>query len=274
MKIGYVCTNFNNSSFTVKAVATLRANAGHEIAIVIVDNGSDQNNQMILRALAASEPAIHVMFGQENVGYFRGLNLGIKHLRVLAPEITWIVIGNNDLEFPPDFCDRVASNTGRWQDHAVISPDIVTLDGDHQNPHVISNISMLRELMYDVYFSNYYIGLLTQKLAMTFRRLSDRSDEKQWQIAQPIYQGHGSCYLLSPAFFKHFDELWAPTFLMSEEYFLAKQLMDVGQQVYYDPAIRVIHHWHGALEQLPSRRRWELSRKAHWEYRKHVKPFG
>jgi len=172
-----------------------------------------------------------------------------------------------------DFCDRVENNASCWRGHAVISPDIVTLDGGHQNPHVISNISMLRELMYDVYFSNYYIGLLTQKLAMQFRRFSDRRDEEHWQIAQPIYQGHGSCYLLSPTFFEHFEELWAPTFLMSEEYFLAKQLMDVGQKVYYDPAIRVIHHWHGALEQLPSRKRWELSRKAHQEYRKHVKPF-
>lgn len=274
MKIGYVCTNFNNSSFTVKAVATLRANAGHEIAIVVVDNGSDQNNQATLRELAASEPSVDVIFSQENVGYFRGLNLGIKHLRASAPEITWMVIGNNDLEFPLDFCDLVGSNAGRWQDRAVISPDIVTLDGDHQNPHVISNISKIRELMYDVYFSNYYIGLVTQKLAMKFRRLSDRRDEEHWQTAQPIYQGHGSCYLLGPTFFEHFGELWAPTFLMSEEYFLSKQLMDVGQRVYYDPAIRVIHHWHGALEKLPSRKRWELSRKAHWEYRKYIKPFG
>lgn len=274
MKLGYVCTNFNNSSFTVAAATTLLANVGHEISIVVVDNGSDEANQTVLRELAAAQPAIHVIFSAENVGYFRGLNLGIRHLRATAPAIAWMVVGNNDLEFPSDFGDRLQGSAARWQGAAVVSPDIVTLDGSHQNPHVISHISKFRELMYDVYFSNYYVGLLTQKLAMSFRRLSDRSDEEQWEVAQPIYQGHGSCYLLGPAFFKHFTELWAPTFLMSEEYFLAKQLMDVGQKVYYDPAVRVIHHWHGSLEKLPSRRRWELSRAAHGEYRKHVKLFG
>jgi GT2 family glycosyltransferase len=273
MKIGYVCTNFNNSSFTIGAATTLLRNAGHQSSIVVVDNCSDDSNKATLRELAAAQPAVKVIFSPENLGYFRGLNLGIRYLRERDASIEWYVIGNNDLEFPQDFGDKLEANVPRWRDHSVVSPDIVTLDGSHQNPHVIAKISKFREFVYDVYFSNYYIGMLAQKLAMQFRRVSDRSDEEQWEIAQPIYQGHGSCYLLGPNFFERFSELWAPTFLMSEEFFLAKQLMDVGQKVYYDPAVRVIHHWHGSLAGLPNRRRWELSRVAHREYRKHVKLF-
>ena len=58
---------------------------------------------------------------------------------------------------------------------------------------------------------------------------------------------------------------------MFEEFFLSKQLSDVGQQVYYDPAIQVIHHWHGSLEKLPGKLRWELARDASREYRKYVR---
>jgi GT2 family glycosyltransferase len=274
MKIGYVCTNFNNSAYTVEAARTLLANDGHQASIVVVDNGSDEKSQALLRELAAAQPAVHVIFSAENVGYFRGLNLGIRFLRDTDPAIEWMVVGNNDIEFHADFGDKLEANAARWRNFPVVSPDIVTLDGSHQNPHVIANISKFREFMYNVYFANYHLGMFVQRLAMTFRGASDRHDEEQWQTAQPIYQGHGSCYLIGPAFFERFEELWAPTFLMSEEFFLAKQLMDVGMRVYYDPAIQIVHHWHGSLEKLPSRRRWEISKAAHIEYRKHVKLIG
>jgi hypothetical protein len=47
----------------------------------------------------------------------------------------------------------------------------------------------------------------------------------------------------------------------------------VGEQVYYEPRIQVTHHWHGSLEKIPSRRRWDMARDAHREYRKYVKVF-
>lgn len=273
MKIGYVCTNYNNSSYTLKAVKTLLGNFRHEHVVVVVDNKSSAENVDQLRELALSESAVRVIFNEENVGYFRGLNIGIKNLRARHPDIEWMVVGNNDLEFPANFSDCLASNAERLLPHAVVSPDVITVDGEHQNPHVISKISTIREIFYDIYYANYYLGLVIQKLAMMLPSLSERSDEEHWRIAQSIYQGHGSCYLLGPRFFEQFDELWAPTFLMSEEYFLSKQLSDVGQKVYYEPAIQVVHHWHASMAGLPSRQRWAFARDAHREYRKFVKVF-
>lgn len=272
MKLGYVCTNFNNSAFTAEAVRTLLANEGHNYRIVVVDNNSNHDNVAQLRELERY-PAVSLILNTENVGYFRGLNLGIRHLREHYPDYEWLVVGNNDLEFPPDFGDHLAANVDRLRDHAVVSPDVITVDGQHQNPHVISRISTLREVFYDLYYSNYYLGLLVYRLAMGFRAISERSDEEHWQTARPIYQGHGSCYILGPRFFEQFEEFWAPTFLMSEEYFLSKQLSDVGQQVYYEPAMQVVHHWHASLTNLPSRQRWKYARDAHREYRKYVKVF-
>ena len=61
--------------------------------------------------------------------------------------------------------------------------------------------------------------------------------------------------------------------MMSEEVFLSLQLKRVGERVFYSPAISVTHHWHGSLQDLPNRRRWNMARDAHREYRKHVKVF-
>lgn len=274
MKLGYVCTNYNNSAFTLAAVDSLMRNAGHEIAVCVIDNASVEAERLELRPLSQRHPQARVVESSENLGYFRGLNLGLKTLREQHPDIEWVVAGNNDLEFGPDFCDLLERHSGDLRQHSVISPDVVTLDGEHQNPHVISSISTVREIFYDLYYANYHLGRLIHKVAKMFPRMSERSDEEQWQVAQPIYQGHGSCYVLGPRFFAQFSEFWAPTFMMSEEFFLSKQLMDVGEQVWYDPRLRVIHHWHGSLEQLPSRKRWEIARDAHREYRKYVKVFG
>jgi GT2 family glycosyltransferase len=274
MKFGYVCTNFNNSEFTVEAVRTLARNQEHEHQVVVVDNCSDPENIQILETLEKESPQVKVIFNRENEGYFRGLNRGIEYLRRHHPDIGWMVVGNNDLEFPKDFADKLDANAERWALHAVVSPDVITVDRVHQNPHVISGISRTREIFYDLYYSNYYVGALLYKVATAFGSHVRRGDEDHWKVARPIYQGHGSCYLLGPRFFEQFSELWAPTFLMSEEYFLSKQLSDVGQQVYYDPSIQVVHHWHASLAKLPSKRRWQYARDAHQEYRKYVKVFG
>lgn len=274
MRIGYVCTNYNNSSYTLEAVTTLKANTAHQYCIVVVDNNSDAENVAQLKDMGAAHPDVHLILSEDNVGYFRGLNLGIRYLRGQHPELQWMVVGNNDLVFPADFGNKLSALAPALQKHAVVSPDIVTVEGAHQNPHVIASISKLREMFYDLYYANYYAGMVIMKLAKMLPSLSERSDEEQWQVARPIYQGHGACYLLGPRFFEQFAELWAPTFMMSEEYFLSKQLSDVGQQVYYEPGIQVVHHWHGSLEKLPSRHRWNLASEAHREYRKYVRIFG
>jgi len=145
VKIAYVCTNFNNTHYSREAARSLLRNAGHSYAIVIVDNASAAASVAQLQALAAEFPDVHLILNQENVGYFRGLNLGIGHIRRSHPDIEWLVVGNNDLEFPADFSDRLESNRERWRNFPVICPDIVTPAGEHQNPHVISGISPLRE---------------------------------------------------------------------------------------------------------------------------------
>lgn len=271
MKIGYVCTNFNNSSFTREAVRTLLMNRGHYFYVVVVDNCSRAAEKQKLDVLKKEYSCVSVIDSSVNVGYFRGLNIGIRFLRNKFNDIEWIVVGNNDLEFPSDFADRLEANADRFCAYAVISPDVITVEGEHQNPHVIRRISFIREVFYDLYYSNYYIGMIIGKVAKLLPAISERSDEQQWQIAQPIYQGHGSCYLLTPKFFEQFDGFWAPTFLMGEEFFLSKQLSDVRQQVFYDPVVKVVHHWHGSLERLPNKMRWEMARDAHREYRKYVK---
>lgn len=271
MKLAYVCTNFNNSAETIIAIESLLANAGHEYRCVVVDNMSRPEEMDLLRSYAAGRPGIDVIFNPQNAGYFAGLNVGLDHLQRTATDFVYAVVGNNDLLFPPDFADTVSRQTVRFESHPVVSPLIVTADGEHQNPHVIEGISPLRERLYDLYHSNYQLALLMKCLGKPLRSVSRRRDEDQHDKGREIVQGHGSCYLFGPRFFAEFGRLWAPTFLFGEEFFLSQQLAEKGCKMYFEPSIAVTHASHATVGQLPSRRHWELTRQAHQVYR-HYKP--
>jgi GT2 family glycosyltransferase len=271
---GFVCVNYNNSAFTRMAVESLSKDCHRPIPIIVVDNHSNDDDISNLRRIASDFRNVTLALCGNNLGYFGGLNLGIQRIRADTPELTHIVVGNNDLLFPPDFDRSLARNRLRIVDHAVVSPDIVTLDGVHQNPHVIEKISTIREFIYDLYYSNYYVARAISRVAKATRAFTDRRDEERWGIGGPIYQGHGACYILGPRFFEHFDELWAPSFLMGEEFFLSWQLKRKGLRVYYEPGIRVVHQCHASVGRLSSKRVWEISRDSHRIYRKYIRYIG
>jgi GT2 family glycosyltransferase len=274
MKLAYVCTNYNNSAFTCEAIKSLDESVNHEFQIVVVDNGSAISSVIELQQFAEERANVALVLNEHNLGYFRGLNAGILQVRTKHPDVAAIVIGNNDLVFPPNFGDLIQKNEDKLRLYSVISPNIITLDGVHQNPHVIHKISAGREVVYDLYYANYYLAVVIRKLAKLTTLFTDRDDESRHEIAQPIYQGHGACYVLTPVFFEHFSELWAPTFLMGEEFFLSKQLDDRGMKVFYEPSIIVKHHCHAAIDKIPSKKLWQISRDAHRVYRNHVRIFG
>jgi GT2 family glycosyltransferase len=274
MKIGFVFTNYNNSSFSREAVRSIVANRGSEnFQLVIVDNASESGEVDDLRRLKEEFPSVHLILNRDNVGYFRGLNVGISFLRERYADIDHLVIGNNDLVFPPTFADALCGARDLFGKYAVICPDLLTLDGVHQNPHVVADIGKMRELIYDLYFSSYALALAIGFVARVTRRVTERKDYGQHQVARTIYQGYGACYILGPLFFEHFKDLWAPTFLMGEEFFLSKQLRDKGQELYYEPTILVRHHDHASIGNVPGKKMWRISRDSHRVYRKYVKVF-
>ena len=165
MIFGYVCTNYKNSAYTQQAVRSLLSNGGDEFRVVVVDNNSDSKNVDVLKTLASEFRHVELILNQENVGYFRGLNMGIRHLRARQPDINIMVVGNNDLEFPPDFGESIRRNMPTLEKYAVVSPDIETLEGVHQNPHVIHKISKYREFIYDLYYANYYLAIAVREVA-------------------------------------------------------------------------------------------------------------
>lgn len=273
MRYAYICTNYNNAHYTHDAVRTINAGSHPPIRIVVVDNKSEPEDVEQLKAIASEYSNVELVLNNENIGYFPGLNVGIARMCSLDSSIDTMVVGNNDLEFPPDFGMRLAQVVADAAQRPVVSPYIETLDGMPQNPHVVAGISRPRELIYDLYYANYHLAKLIRYAARRTAAVTDRHDESGHAQPQYIYQGHGSCFVLTPIFFQEFKKLWAPTFMMGEEFFLSRQIAARGYMTYYDPRVRIRHRCNGAIENVPARRMWKLARDAHRVYRRYVKPW-
>jgi GT2 family glycosyltransferase len=273
MRVGYVCTNFNNSSYTRKAVESLYSGTRpRDAVVVVVDNSSRADDGEVLRAMAKQFPGVHLILSPENVGYFPGLNLGIHHLRTHHPDVAHIVVGNNDLEFPATFVEFLQRDRDIFDTWAVIAPDIIRGDGLHQNPHVLFPISRTRRLFWEIYYRSYRSAYLIKHFARVTSKFTARKEtlvgHQLHHSAGPIALGYGACYILGPKFFDNFDRLYAPTFMMQEEFFLGEQLKVIGQTVFFDPRFVIYHRDHATMDALPSLRHWQISRDAYVVYKR------
>ena len=270
MKVGVVVTNYNNSAFTVKLLASIRAQINRSpFAVVIVDNNSSDEDLDVLEVELSKHNDFVLIKNSHNVGYFAGLNIGVRYLEKASvlDALDVLVVGNNDLEFPDDFYEKILRSACLFEKYEVICPDIITLDGVHQNPHIRHSVSAFRELVWDIYYSNFFLSRVILFFARTFKRIVERNDYKSYRVPGEIFQGYGACYLLSNRFFARGMELWSPTFLMGEEYFLFSEVKIKGGKQFYTPDITVRHVDHATCSNVPSRRMWTYSKTAHFFYR-------
>lgn len=273
MNFAIVVTNYNNVEHSENLVNNLHSLGFPLSQLFIVDNASKFEDIDRLRLLSTKYPEINMIFNSENIGYFPGLNIGIRAARA-SNNFSEILIGNNDILFEELFFSSFDRARLTWSDKFVISPDIITLDGVHQNPHVIDSISPIREIIWDLYYSNFLFSRLIGFFARLTRRYTSRYDHLEHRIPRYIYQGYGACYILTSKFFESFDELDAPVFLMGEELFLAQQLEGVESSIYYDPSIQINHVDHSSTGKLPTREFWEISKRSHRVYRSRVSVFS
>ena len=273
MRVGFVCTNYNNASYTRAFVDSLapagQAGTAH---VVLVDNGSRPDDLAAVQQVAEGLDWVEVVPSPENLGYFPGLNVGLCRIRREHPDILHVVVGNNDLVFPAKFLEQVRCCGDVFDRWAVVAPDLVTPEGVHQNPHVAHPIGRLRRAIWDLHYTWYGAAVCIGTAARLTRRFTSRRenlpDHELHEQPGPIEQGYGACYLLGPRFFERFQRLYAPTFLMQEEYFLTEQLRSVDQLTYYEPRIVVQHVGHATMGRVPNRPRWALAREAHRVYKR------
>jgi len=269
-KLCFIVVNYENCNNTVELLHSLinqsNLDCEYSIELLVVDNSvSDKEKRMVNSAMAAYK-IVGVLRPNNNIGYFGGINYGLE--RIDCSKYDYVIIGNNDLTFSSDFSVELIKKRYE-EDILVVAPNIITKDGRHQNPHVISRVSTIRKLVYDIYFYNYYFSRILLG-ASTFMKWIVGERKKPADHSQYIHMGIGACYILTPSFFKHFKKLDDALFLYGEEAVLAGQVMSVSCKTYYDSSLVVTHAESATLSKFPSRFTYSHMKKSYPIYRKYL----
>ncbi|SNA70475.1 glycosyltransferase family 2 protein [Flavobacterium psychrophilum] len=272
MKIAFVCVNYNNSKITQEYILNVLAlKQHHDLKIIVVDNASESNDVKQLSAYVdqINKDQVVLIKSDSNLGYFKGLNLGIKWALEKGYN-EYQVVGNNDLVFSPDFLE-VLKLKDLNTEVFVIAPNIIRLDGVHQNPHIVAKFTSLQKMYRKLYFTHYYIGIFVQFVYNMIRSKLVKEDRINNDVEQQILMGYGACYILTKSFFNVFNELDAPVFLMGEEGILANQVLSRNGVTLYCPDLIVNHHDHSSIGKVPSKKLYKFSQDSYKYYLKHLR---
>lgn len=265
-KLTFVAVVYNNYPDTADFINSISTQIEPEkhVSCFIVDNSDSSEVRDNLDRIPLAHPFVTILRPPCNVGYFGAFNYYLDHNPVGRSEI--VVLCNNDLVFSENFVETIGSRHYA-DDVFVVCPDVVTLDGAHQNPHVLKPRTRLQRLKLDLYFSNYYVACGLRVLQRIFKPFLKSKRRKEPSQPGYLHMGIGACYVLLPSFFSKFRRLDFPHFLYGEEAYLTKQVHSAGGRLYYDPELKVQHKESATLSKLPKRTTYEFGRDGYWSYR-------
>ena len=265
-RVHFVVVNYNNSQFSIDFLKSLRSvlvTETFEIGIaVVIDNNSCSLEREVLNSFiegCCEEGAVNLIQSDENIGYFPAINVGIEFLEERKNPSDIIAVGNNDLLVDKEFLISLESVRDKVRDLPVIVPNLIDLNNNKQNPHLVKPIGKFRSLIHELYYTNYFFARVITTLVRLLKKQRKILDYDEGFIEE----GYGAFYILTPLFFKYFPKLFAPTFLMYEESALTYQLKSIGFRVYYIPSIRVIHLEHSSFSLYPSKFAWNCGSASH-----------
>lgn len=277
MNFVFIAVNYNGAAHTENYLQSLQEMTlpnGDKLEAIIVDNKSADEDLEKVQTSVVRRPFARLIAQDHNPGYFRGLNAGIESCP--KNDDTLFIVGNNDLKFATDFLVNL-KEIPYEKDVLVIAPNITTLSGRRQNPHVVKKVPTSELVKARIYFSNYYIGqtarLINQALASLIHKLHPTWNHQK-HAPDPgrmkIKRGIGACYVLTPHFFYHYQRLDDRVFLWGEEALLSHQVESAGGCTLYDPSIRILHHESASVKSIESRKKYEIVKRSYKIYRDYL----
>lgn len=133
LDLGIVIVNWNTCDYLERCLETVYASEGNfTYAVVVVDNNSDDNSVAMVKE---KFPQADLIASDENVGYPRGNNIGLRHLGyqdtagVSSDAPRYALLLNPDTELPPTALFEMTQFMDSHPDIGIAGPKLVLLDG-------------------------------------------------------------------------------------------------------------------------------------------------
>lgn len=255
-KICFVILNYKTYKEAIAcAMSVLTTQKYSDINIIIVDNGSPNDSAEQLENYFKHEQRVHVIVSDENLGFAKGNNRGIKYAREHF-EPDFIVVANSDIIFEQsDYCEKVVEIYER-KPYAILGGDIIDAKRvQHFNPVARNRIYTIPYMRKQAFVSEIkawmyrIIKLLHMKKAVEDKEtLATREEKGKSVVASKRVETelenvllHGCCMVFSKDFFQKLDGFWPETFLYAEEEIIYYLAMKKNLKIVYSPEIVCMH---------------------------------
>ena len=252
-KIVIVILHYMQEEYTKKCVKSIFDTIGYEnFHIVIVDNNSSNQSGISLEQYYREEKKVKVLLIKENLGFAKGNNKGYKYAKDVF-DADFIYVINNDTYIEQKFWGKMVLDEFEKEKFHVLGPDIITIDGVHQNPlrkEIFSEKELVRTLLKWNLMLFYYkikekspLFSHIQILENYQKKKKDKQVEiRRCQEKQNAVVLHGAALMFSPLYIEKFQDAFNPiTFMYMEEHFLALRCRKNDMKMCYFPDLKIIH---------------------------------
>jgi GT2 family glycosyltransferase len=273
MKFIFIAVNFNGYIHTknyLDSIRALKRQSDDVVKTIIVDNNSLPQDVCAVRDYLSESLNEQMIELTSNIGYFKGLNAGISVCD--KRDETFLIVGNNDIVIDETFIQNLKL-VDLDPDVQLIAPNVITLDGRQQNPHVITGVSRLEKIKATIYFSNYHVAQVLRLINFALKRVVSKGKKgpsREAYSQMKIKRGIGACYVLPPAFFKMHEKLDDRVFLWGEEALLSHQIESAGGTTLYAPSLKITHCESASVRFIETRKRYDIVKKSYKIYKKYL----
>lgn len=254
MDIVFVILNYNTYQETLDCISSIERKIDTDrYKIVIVDNKSKDDSAYRLDKFAAECKNICLIKNEENLGYAKGNNVGIRFAyKEYNPR--YLAVINSDTELIQENLIECLDKEYKVSKFALLGPLILTADGRCDNsPHYPPTIKHIRNelalfkreeklILWGLYLPycriRFFLNLIKEKV-LNINRPLHRNMEFHQRQTQVVLQG--SFIVFSNIALHHVDGFDERTFLYYEEPILYLNLMKAGLTTVYDPEIVIYH---------------------------------
>ncbi len=262
----FVILHYMVSDETIECVNSILDNIDADnniINIVVVDNGSTNDSFSSLKDKLIDERVV-LLRSQENLGFARGNNIGFKYAKEVLKSDFITLINNDTVILQSDWTSKAIELYKKY-DYAVLGPDIVTLDNEHQNPFFPTKWD-LKSLRRARMKQRVKLLLTIVGLDKVFFKQKG-GEQKNIYIGHDIIDAdlHGACLIFSKNYIDIFEGLCEDTFLYMEEEILKLYVDMYGLHTLYSPKLIIYHKEDASTNAISkSSRKKKIMKYRHW----------
>jgi GT2 family glycosyltransferase len=208
--VSAIVVTFKEVELTLAAVASLKASEYPVHEIIVVDNDPAHS---VKEPMQATHPEVRLL-NADNVGYAPACNLGAE-----IATGDWLFFLNPDAEAAPDCLTKLLDVAAEHPEAGIITPQILFPDGERIN----AGENMIH---------------------LTGVAWCGRYEEPVEDAPpRPVFVTTGAAMLVRSSLYRKLDGYCGEFFLFYEDPDICWRAWVVGEEVWYVPRARVLHHY-------------------------------